>query len=96
MAENSHKYLWHTSNDSYQLLTIEIANNVGQHNWTNHVEFDKNYINDNLDFGRIKIPYNEYADQVALWLLMLFLVGHLYNTKLGMCDIYKQQVQQDS
>ena len=41
----------------------EIANNPIQHDITNHIKLDRNYIKDNLDFGHITIPYIKRANQ---------------------------------
>ena len=43
-------------------IAIEIANNLVQHHRTKHIEFDRNYIKDNLNFGMIKVPYIKSVD----------------------------------
>jgi transposase InsO family protein len=69
---------------------IEIANNPVQHDRTKHVELDRNYIKDNLDTGKIKVPYIKSADQLAD--MMTHAVHsspfHSVLSKLGMSDIY--------
>ena len=47
------------------MITIKIANNLVQCNRTKHIELDKSYIKDSLDFGMIKVPYIKSADQSA-------------------------------
>ena len=44
------------------MTTIEIANNLVQHDQTKHIKLDRNYIKDNLDSGMIKIPYIKSAN----------------------------------
>lgn len=38
------------------MATVEITNNPVQYDRTEHVELDKKYIKDNLDFGTIEVP----------------------------------------
>ena len=45
--------------------TIEIANNPIQFDRTKHIELDRNYIKNNLDSGRITIPYVKSVDRLV-------------------------------
>ena len=69
---------------------IDIANNPVQHDRTKHVELDRNYIKDNLDSGKIKVPYIKRADQLADVMTHAVPSGPFCTvlSKLGMCDIY--------
>ena len=69
---------------------IEIANNPVQHDRTKHIELDRNYIKENLDSGKIKIPYIKSADQLADIMTHAVASGPFYTSlsKLGMSDIY--------
>ncbi|KAJ4723444.1 Retrovirus-related Pol polyprotein from transposon TNT 1-94 [Melia azedarach] len=69
---------------------IEIANDPRQHDRTKHIELDRNYIKDNLDSKKIKVPYTKSADQLADLMTHVVASGPFYASlsKLGMCDIY--------
>ena len=47
------------------MTTIEITNDLVQHDRSKHIELDKNYIKDNLDIGMIKVSYIKSADQLV-------------------------------
>ena len=70
--------------------TIEIANNLVQHDRTKHIELDRNYIKGILDFGQITIPYIKSANQLADIMTHAIARGPFYASlsKLGMSDIY--------
>ena len=70
--------------------TIEIANNPLQHDRTKHIEFDWNYIKDNLDYGQIIIPYIKSVDQLTDIMTHVVASGPFYASlsKLGMNDRY--------
>ena len=42
--------------------TIKIENNPVHHDRTKYIELDRNYIKDNLDYGKITIPYIKSAN----------------------------------
>ena len=69
---------------------IEIANNPVQHDRTKHIEIDMNYIKDNLDSGKITIPYIKSVNQLADIITHVVASGLFYASlsKLGMSDIY--------
>ena len=69
---------------------IEIANNPVQHDRTKHIELDRNYIKDNLDFGQITFPYIKSANQLADTMTHAVASGPFYASlsKLGMSNIY--------
>ena len=70
--------------------TIEIANTPVQYDRTKHIELDRNYIKDNLDFGQITIPCIKSANQLADIMTHVVANGPFYASlsKLGMRDIY--------
>ena len=70
--------------------TIEIANNLVQHDQTKHIKLDRNYIKDNLDSGMIKIPYIKSANQLANMMTHVVTSGPFYTSlsKLSMYDIH--------
>ena len=70
--------------------TIEIANNMVQHDRTKHIELDRNYIKDNLDSIMIKFPYIKSANQLADMMTHAVTSGPFYAllSKLDMCNIY--------
>ena len=70
--------------------TIDIANNLVQHNQTKHFELDKNYIKDNLESSMIKVHYIKSAAQLVYMITHVVTSGPFYVSlfKLGMCDIY--------
>nr|CAN70449.1 hypothetical protein VITISV_033404 [Vitis vinifera] len=69
---------------------IEIANDSVQNDPTKHIDLDKNYIKDNLDFDMIKVPYIKNADQLVDMMTYVVTSGAFYVSlsKLGMCDNY--------
>ena len=72
--------------------SIEIANNPVHHDRTKHIEFDRNYIKDNLNFGLITIPYIKSANHLVDIMTHFVASGPFYASlsKLGMSDIYAQ------
>ena len=68
----------------------KIANNPIQHEGTKHIELDRNYIKDNLDYGKITIPYIKSVDQLTNIMTYVDASGPFYPSlpKLGMSDIY--------
>ena len=72
------------------IAAIENANNLVQHDWTKHIELDRNYIKDNLDSSMIKVSYIKSTDQLADMLTHVVTSGPFYASlsKLDMCDIY--------
>ena len=71
-------------------IDIEIANDLIQNDPTKHIDLDKNYIKDNLDFDMIKVPYIKNADQLVDMMTYVVTSGAFYVSlsKLGMCDNY--------
>ena len=72
------------------ITTIKVTNNLVQHNRIKHIELERNYIKDNLDFGMIKVPYIKNADQLADMMTHVATSSLFYTSlsKLGICDIY--------
>lgn len=56
------------------MTATKIANNLVQHDRTKHIELDRNFIQDNIDCGTIKVPYNRSLDKLADLCLMASLV----------------------
>lgn len=72
------------------IIVTVIVNNSIQHDWTKHIELDRNYIKDKLDAGIIRVPYIKNVDQLTDTMTH-GVVGNSYHTllsKLGIYDIY--------
>lgn len=72
------------------IAAIEIVNNLVQHDWTKHIEFDCSYIKDNLNFGWIEVSYIKCANQLVN-IMTHGIYGVSFPTslsKLDMCNIY--------
>ena len=71
--------------------TINIANNLVQHDKTKHVEIDKHFIKEKLKSGLIRMPFMSTNEQLA----NIFTKGlpkqafELLVNKLGLIDIFK-------
>ncbi|XP_068323221.1 uncharacterized protein [Pyrus communis] len=68
----------------------EIANNPVQHDHIKHVEVDRHFIKEKLDFKLLDIPYGKFEDQLADVLTHAVATRVLRDllNKLGLGDIY--------
>ena len=79
------------------MTTIEIANNLVQHNWTKHIELDRNYIKDNLDFGMIKVLDIKGVDQQENMMNHVVTSGLFYASYWSWaCMISMHQLERES
>ena len=69
---------------------INIAHNPVLHDWTKHMEIDRNFIKEKLRKGIICTPYVRTGDQLADILTKGAATNHFHRIldKLGMRDIY--------
>ena len=69
---------------------IKVANNPVQHDKTKHIELDRNYIKDDLDYSQITIPYIKSIDQLADVMTHVVISRPFCASlsKLDMSDIY--------
>ena len=71
---------------------IAITNNSVHHDWTKHVEVDRNFIKDHLNQGIINLPFVSSQTQLADILTKVVSGKVFYSSlgKLGMIDIHSQ------
>ena len=69
---------------------ISIAQNPAQHNCSKHVEIDRHFIKEKIDYGAICMPFVPFTQQrVDIFTKGLFRTSfELFISKLSMTDIY--------
>ena len=79
------------------MTAIEIANNPVQHDWTKHIELDRNYIKDNLDSDVMKVPYIKSANQLAHMMSHVVTSGQfMHHYPNWVCAISMHQLEGES